>query len=271
MNTQTILVIDSGIGGLSVTKEIRQLMPFLRIHYVADLAAFPYGTKSESEVIERVMVLTHALIPKLNPSLIVVACNTASTIVLDAVRNSFQIPIVGVVPAVKPAAALSNSGVIGVLATPGTINRAYTHSLISEYASHCKVVLHGSSNLVQLAEEKMKTGYVDMEKVSDELIPLQKHNSELDTIVLACTHFPLLRQEFSQILPNIKYWVDSGEAIARRVANLLNYNTQTLLQYNPISQLNQFIVTGSYPDFNYQSHSIATYLGKNFSFQNLIL
>ncbi|MCR6654040.1 MAG: glutamate racemase [Cellvibrionaceae bacterium] len=220
MPTASVLVLDSGIGGLSVTREIRALCPYLHIDYLADLGAFPYGTKSGEEIISRMTTLVDRLGKSLSPSIIVVACNTASTVALDTIRLQTHIPVVGVVPAIKPAAAMSQTGVIGVLATEGTINRRYTHHLIQEFAHSRTVVLHGSSRLVQLAEQKLRNIPLPLDEIRQELMPLLKKAPDMDTVVLACTHFPLLKEEFTEAFPQIKFWVDSGLAIARRVEYL---------------------------------------------------
>lgn len=219
--TPTILVIDSGIGGLSVTQHIRRVCSGVKITYIADTAHFPYGQKSETAITSRIHTLVEYGMSHAHPDLVVIACNTASTVALDTLRNTFHTPFVGVVPAVKPAALKSQSGKIGVLATEGTVNRPYTQNLISAFAQNHSVFLYGSSVLVQIAEEKLKGIEPDEAKIRADLQKLVGQHADMDTIVLACTHFPLLKNEFQRLFPHIKHWVDSGEAIARRVEFLL--------------------------------------------------
>lgn len=210
-----VLVFDSGVGGLSVLQEIQQQYPSCEFFYGADNAAFPYGTKSEAELIERVDLVLHRLQETTHADIIVVACNTASTIALPRIRERFSQPVVGVVPAIKPAAKLTQTKVIGLLATPGTVNREYTDGLIEQFASHCTIVRVGSNELVHLAEQKLRGETVSPQQL-DTIVSDFKQYPELDTVVLACTHFPLMKEELQQALPHITHWVDSGKAIARR-------------------------------------------------------
>lgn len=222
-STPHVLVFDSGVGGLSIVAEIRRALPQIRISYASDNGFFPYGTKSEVELVARVEQVLWTLVEQCQPTLIVVACNTASTVALPPIRERFAIPIVGVVPAIKPAAQLSVSRVIGLLATPGTVNRPYTHQLIQDFAADCRIIPLGSSRLVELAEDKLRGRSIDPAAVEDALRPLldSEHFQDLDTLVLACTHFPLIREELNGALNKTVHWVDSGEAIARRVHELL--------------------------------------------------
>lgn len=215
-----ILVMDSGVGGLSIVQEIRRLNPSHSVLYLADNAAFPYGDKTEAWLVERVVALALALVQRYPIQLMVLGCNTASTVVLPALRAALQIPVVGVVPAIKPAAHLSKTKQIGLLATPGTVTRSYTDQLIADYAEHCQVSRLGSTEVVKLAEDKLAGRSVDLDRLRHAVQPLFQVPN-LDTIVLGCTHFPLLRAEFEQISPRPITWVDSGAAIARRVAQLL--------------------------------------------------
>jgi glutamate racemase len=219
-----ILVFDSGVGGLSITRELRRALPNLVITYASDNGFFPYGTRTEEELIARVDRVLHALVAEARPDIIVVACNTASTVALPSVRAHFDIPIVGVVPAIKPAAQLSVSKVIALLGTPGTVRRPYTQQLIGDFAADCEVILVGSRELVELAEQKLRGKTIDPLKVREALAPLLEspHYPQVDTVVLACTHFPLIRDELARALERPLRWVDSGEAIARRVAQLLS-------------------------------------------------
>ena len=215
-----ILVFDSGVGGLSILRAIRQRLPGQDYIYASDNNAFPYGVKSQDFLVQRVDSVLRALIKTEQPDIIVVACNTASTVALPIIRSHFSAPVVGVVPAIKPAAALSRTGVIGVLGTPATVERAYTQQLINDFASHCTVLKLGSSRLVDIAEQALRGRGANPEELKTILAPLFQVE-QLDTIVLACTHFPLLADELAAIAPRPLCWVDSGDAIARRVASLL--------------------------------------------------
>lgn len=218
-----VLVFDSGVGALSIISEIRNLLPNISITYASDNAFFPYGEKGEAELIERVDTVLHGLVAKFQPDVIVVACNTASTVALPRVRDRFKQEIIGVVPAIKPAAQLSQSKHIALLATPGTIQRPYTKQLIADFAGGCKVLTLGSSELVNIAERKLRGEAIHSNELEDALTPLIEHESFhlVDTIVLACTHFPLLKQELTELLGKHLQWVDSGEAIARRLKSIL--------------------------------------------------
>jgi glutamate racemase len=218
-----ILVFDSGVGGLSIVREIQKKLPFAQLIYASDNAFFPYGTKGEAELITRVDAVFHKIIAAHPVDIIVIACNTASTLTLPHIRRHFPQPVVGVVPAIKPAATKSQSQVIGLLATPATIARPYTHNLIREYAPNAEIISVGSSELVLLAEHKLRGGQVTSEQLKPILQPFFNHprGYEMDALVLACTHFPLLRDELAAQLPPHVQLIDSGEAIARRVASLL--------------------------------------------------
>ncbi|MGZ8283735.1 MAG: glutamate racemase, partial [Allosphingosinicella sp.] len=155
-SARPLLVFDSGVGGLSVLRAIRELLPQAPIVYAADSAGFPYGTRTAAEIEARVPALLGRLAERYDPRLIVIACNTASTIALDAVRAALDLPIVGTVPAIKPAAALSKTRTIGVLGTDATIVQPYVDRLAQEFASDCTVLRHGSAELVDLAEAKLR-------------------------------------------------------------------------------------------------------------------
>ncbi len=219
-----ILVFDSGVGGLSILAAIRARLPGADFIYACDNAAFPYGTKDEATLLARVDRVLRALIAHSQPDIVVVACNTASTLVLPRIRAHLPEPvanrIVGVVPGIKPAAALTQSSVIGLLGTPGTVARPYTQRLIDDFAAHCTVVRVGSSALVEIAEARLRGAAAAVDQVAAIIAPLFAH-AELDTVVLACTHFPLLRDDLVAAAPRAVHWIDSGAAIARRVASLL--------------------------------------------------
>jgi glutamate racemase len=218
-----VLVFDSGVGGLSVLREIASLLPGVRLTYAADNAFFPYGTKSESALVARVSSVIRALVARSSPDLVVIACNTASTTALDAVRGFLAIPVIGVVPAVKPAAAASQTRVIGLLGTATTVATRYTAALIAEFAAGCQVLTCGATELVEQAERKIQGLPVDMAVLSSVLGRLfdRRGGEALDVVVLGCTHFPLLGRELAEAAPHAVAWMDSGAAIARRVSTIL--------------------------------------------------
>ncbi len=219
----TILVFDSGIGGLSVLREARVLMPDHRFIYVGDDAAFPYGDWEEGALVERMLGVFDGLIKRYDPKMIIVACNTASTLVLPHLRERLKIPIVGTVPAIKPAAERTASGQVSVLATPATVQRDYTRALISEFASNVNVRLVGAEKLAALAEHFMLTGSVDDEVVRTEISEcfVDRHGARTDVVVLACTHYPFLTNIFRRLAPWPVDWLNPAEAIARHAQSLL--------------------------------------------------
>ena len=214
-----ILFFDSGVGGLSVLGPTRALLPNAPIVYAADSAGFPYGRRSEAEIASRVPALLGRLVERFQPRLAVIACNTASTIALDHVRSALDVPVVGTVPAVKPAAEMSKSRIIGVLGTEATVRQPYVDDLAARFASDCTILRHGSPELVELAEAKLAGETVTVEAVRDAVRPMVSASGgeRMDTVVLACTHFPLLAEELSEAFPAIHY-VDGGPGIARRIA-----------------------------------------------------
>jgi glutamate racemase len=228
-----ILVFDSGIGGLSVLAEIRKRLPAENYCYLFDNARLPYGELSESELIRGCVELICQQVQQVEARIVVVACNTASTLVLPVLRQRLTIPVVGVVPAIKPAALLSKRRHIGVLATPGTVSRDYTHSLISQFAEDCQVDLFGSSELVMLAEQKAAKQAINDQQLAEILAPIKA--SMLDVLVLGCTHFPMLKTELSQYLGSEVLLLDSGEAIANRVVSLLETELQSETQFREIT------------------------------------
>ncbi len=222
--SRPVLVFDSGIGGLTVLREARVLMPGRRFVYVADDAGFPYGDWEERALSERIVGLFRTLIAEHRPEIVVVACNTASTIVLPDLRVAFpDTPFVGTVPAIKPAAERTRSGLVSVLGTPGTVARQYTRDLIASWAQKCHVRLVGSSRLAALAETYMREGFVDEEAVRAEIAPcfVEMDGRRTDIVVLACTHYPFLVNRMRKTAPWPVDWIDPAEAIARRALSLL--------------------------------------------------
>lgn len=219
-----ILVFDSGLGGLTVHAEVAALRPDADYLYVADDAGFPYGRWAEPELVTHVVAVIGRLLDGYEPDLAVIACNTASTLVLPDLRAAFPtVPFVGTVPAIKPAAALSRSGLISVLATPGTVARDYTRGLIERFAASCRVTLVGSTRLASLAERAMSGDGTDDPAIAAEIAPcfVADGDKRTDCVVLACTHYPLLRGHLERLAPWPVTFIDPAPAIARRVDAVL--------------------------------------------------
>ncbi len=225
----TILIFDSGLGGLTVFREVKRARPDAGFIYVADDAGFPYGDLAEDALIARVRAEVGAAIARHTPDLVVIACNTASTLALGDLRANFSVPFVGTVPAIKPACARSGTKRIAVLGTLATISREYTHALIREFAAACAVDLVGSPRLAPLAEALLAGEPVDEAEIAREIGPcfVDKDGRRTDTVVLACTHYPLLLDRFRKVAPWPVTWLDPAPAIARRVADLLQARPHT--------------------------------------------
>jgi glutamate racemase len=218
-----ILVFDSGIGGLSVLRAIREQLPTVRTVYVADDAAFPYGDWEEGVLRDHIVELMGGLIAVHRPAAVVIACNTASTLVLPPLRERFPVPFVGTVPAIKPAAEQTKTGVVAVLATPGTMKRDYTRDLIKSFAQSCHVRLVGAPELAAIAEARMRGGTVDREAVAGQIAPCfaEMDGRRTDIVVLACTHYPFLTDILGELAPWPVTWLDPAPAIARRLVTVL--------------------------------------------------
>lgn len=214
-----VLVFDSGIGGLSIAGCIHQALPSVSLVYLADSAGFPYGGQPEAVVVERSLWLIGEVLAALPCDIVVVACNTASTVVLPALRAMTDTPVIGVVPAIKPAAALSHNRRIGLLATPATVTRPYLAELIQAHAGDCLIERVGHPDLVCWIERLLSGEELPYEELGSALQPFR--DARVDTVVLGCTHYPLVMPLLKELLPEVLHWVDSGEAIARRVAWLL--------------------------------------------------
>jgi glutamate racemase len=218
-----ILAADSGLGGLTIVTEIRKALPQAHLAYLCDNAFFPYGTRPDGELLAHFLGVMHLAIERVRPDLVVTACNTISTICLPQLRAATSIPVVGVVPAIKPAAQHSKRKIVGLLATPATIDRPYTDDLIQRYAADCTVLKVGSAELVEMAEAKLLGHSADRDTLRALLAPFFDRPAEMqpDIVVLACTHFPLLREELQAAGPACVSWIDSGAAVARRVIDVL--------------------------------------------------
>lgn len=240
-----VLVFDSGLGGLSIAACIHQALPSVQLLYLADSAGFPYGGQPESVVVERSTWLIGEMLATMPCDIVVVACNTASTVVLPALRAMTDTPVIGVVPAIKPAAALSDNRRIGLLATPATVIRPYLTELIETYASDCVIERIGHPDLVCWIERLLAGEKLPYKELDTALQPFR--DARVDTVVLGCTHYPLVMPLLKELLPGVAHWVDSGEAIARRVAWLLEQaGLDTSHSFNcPIDQV---MFTGQLPD-----------------------
>lgn len=219
-----VLLFDSGVGGLTVLDEVRALLPEAPILYAADTAGLPYGTKTEAQIAARVSGLLGRMAERFRPRLICIACNTASTIALNMVREVLETPIVGTVPAIKPAAAMTKTGVIGLLGTQATIRQGYVDRLEREFAADQRLLRHGAPELVDAAEAKLRGEAVDPAAIHGAVAALRAmpEGNRIDTVVLACTHFPLLEEELGQAFgPGVRF-IHGAQGIARQVARLLD-------------------------------------------------
>ncbi|WP_183456853.1 glutamate racemase [Microbulbifer rhizosphaerae] len=215
----SVLVFDSGVGAISIAREIRTLLPGLTLHFGIDNGFFPYGDKTEQQLRPRIVDTAGRMMARSRADILVVGCNTASTLALPQLREVLAQPVVGVVPAVKPAAAASGTGTIALIATEGTVNRKYTHDLIEEFANGAQVINVPAPELVRLAEAKLRGEPATAEDLAPVLSRIfdAPGGDKVDIAVLACTHFPLLRDELDRCAPRHIQWLDSGAAIARRV------------------------------------------------------
>lgn len=250
-----ILVFDSGLGGLTVLSAIRALRPDDRYIYLADDEAFPYGRLNETQLVARVGDVMAQALRDHAPDVAVIACNTASTLVLENLRTRWpDIPFVGTVPAIKPAAERSKSRLVSVLATPGTVARDYTQALIRDHATHCDVNLVGSEHLAAMAEAHMKGERISDDEIARELAPcfVERDGARTDQIVLACTHYPLLLERFEAIAAQRENWpvsfIDPAPAIARRTDHVLREKGAAAHLHGTSSQSGQaFFTSGKMP------------------------
>jgi glutamate racemase len=219
----TVVIFDSGLGGLTVYREAVNLRPDARYVYCADDAFFPYSNQPEEALTVRVLDVMQRIIERHAPDLVVVACNTASTVVLPALRARFDVPFVGTVPAIKPACAMSRSHLVSILGTEATVKREYTQALIRDFAADCEVTLVGSAELAAIAEAWLRDEPVDETAIAQAIAPsfVEKDGARTDVVVLACTHYPLLLDRLQTLAPWPVEWLDPAPAIARRVADLL--------------------------------------------------
>jgi glutamate racemase len=221
--TPRLIVLDSGLGGLSVLRALREAVPEASVTYIADDAFFPYGALADDALIARVHELVGAAIAELSPDAVVVACNTASTITMPHLRAAYALPFIGTVPAVKPAAQLSQSCMVSVLGTPATVRRDYTRALIATHGEGCEYTLVGATGLAAITETVMAGGEVADTVIAAEIGPcfVRKDGRRTDVVVLGCTHYPLLIARLEALAPWPVTWLDPAPAIARRTANVL--------------------------------------------------
>jgi glutamate racemase len=218
-----VLIFDSGVGGLSISHSLFEVLPQAEQILLSDNAYFPYGEMAEDALVDRVTTLLTKAASQLQPDCIVVACNTVSTIALEKIRTTLSIPVIGVVPAIKPAAEMSSSKVIGLLATPATVERSYTADLVNNFADDCILISVGTTRLVEIAEQRLRGEDVDEAEVAKivELFIRAEGEQQLDTVVLGCTHFPLISDILQKVLPESITLVDSSIAIARQAKKVL--------------------------------------------------
>ena len=219
---------------------LRDALPDAPIIYAADLAGLPYGTKSEAEIAARVAGLLGRMSERYQPRLVCIACNTASTIALGMVRDVLEVPIVGTVPAIKPAAALTRTGTIGLLGTVATVRQAYVDNLETEFAADKRLLRYAATGLVRAAEAKLRGAQVDSSAITSavEALRAMPGGEAIDTVVLACTHFPLLAEELAAAFGPEVHLVDGAAGIARRIVHL------TKGQQFASNSANRFVVTG---------------------------
>lgn len=215
-NEAPIGIFDSGVGGLSVLHDVHRLLPHENIIYIADSLYAPYGDRSKAFIEMRSLELTKILISK-GCKLVVVACNTATTEAIKHIREQVDLPIIGVEPAIKPAATHSKNGKIGVLATQRTTDSKRTQELIELYASHCDVSLQACPGLVEIIESS--TPLSDQMLLENYLQPLLE--KEIDALVLGCTHYPFLRIQISQLIGDHITIHETGKPVAEQISRVL--------------------------------------------------
>lgn len=239
----TIVVFDSGVGGLSVLREARMLLHDHHFVYVGDDAGFPYGGWDGEALTQRIATLFDTLVEKYQPSLAIIACNTASTLIMPSLRDKFPIPFVGIVPAIKPAAEKTASGLISVLATPGTVQRPIIQELISEHAEAVQVNLVGATKLAQLSEEHMQGRGIDTDVLLSEITPcfIEQDGSRTDIVTLGCTHYPFLVNEMRKLAPWPVDWLDPAEAVARQAARELKRTAELIELDRPSVEIDRDI------------------------------
>lgn len=236
MTDGPVVIFDSGLGGLSVVRAVRALMPGLGLAYVADDAAFPYGDMEAGALKDHIVGVMEGVIARFSPMAVVIACNTASTLVLEPLRAVHKLPFVGTVPAIKPAAEQSASGVFSVLATPATIERDYTRDLIRQFAAGCNVRLVGAPDLARMAEAHLLGRPIDRERLGEQIGPCfyETEGRRSDIVVLACTHYPFLTGPMDEVAPWPVTWLDPAPAIARRLKQVIGGQASSARGAEPV-------------------------------------
>jgi glutamate racemase len=247
-----LLVFDSGIGGLGVAEQIRRLQPGATLTYLADNACYPYGEKTDGILIERILRVVGAGIKAAQPDAIVIACNTASTVALGHLRETFSLPFIGCVPPIKPAATASTTRHIGLLATPATIRRPYLAALIETFAGDCTVHSLGTPLLADLAEQKFRGAAVDLPQLEAAIAPLFAQSAAIDAIALGCTHYTFLLPEFLRLHPEIS-WFDPALPVARQAQKVTAGLTAAAKATEP------FLTTAPFPDHDAMAPRLAAY------------
>lgn len=240
MNTQPIGIFDSGIGGTSIFQEIHALLPYENTIYLADSHNAPYGSKTQTDIINLSIKNTELLIQK-KCKIIVVACNTATTNAIKTLRENYDIPFIGIEPAIKPAALQTQTKAIGILATKGTLTSELFHTTTDLYSNGIKVIEQVGEGIVQLVEEGKATSEEMRLLLKDYLKPMIKAN--IDYLVLGCTHYPYLMPLLLEMLPKQVKIIDSGEAVARQTKAVLEKHL--LLNRKKIKPKNQFYSNGT--------------------------
>lgn len=242
LSAPRLLILDSGVGGLSIYQAVRRRLPGLSFIYLFDNVGFPYGNRPREWVVQRVTELVSAVLQRHQVQMVVVGCNTASTVALPLLRANFNLPIVGVVPAIKQAVGITGNGVVGLLATKATVSSQYVDDLIRQFAGHVQVERLGSGRLVEIAEDKLRGRIVQHEAIREVMAPWISGREAPDTIVLGCTHFPLISAELlSFLLPQTRL-VDSSVGVARQVDRLFcHLVTEPKVLYLPALKPNNLV------------------------------
>jgi glutamate racemase len=253
-----LLVFDSGTGGLGIVAALRQHLPDVIIHYIADTAFFPYGDQPDEQLIAHILSLIQDATARLRPDAVVIACNTASTLALNALRQTINIPVIGCVPPIRWAARLSQTRCIGLLATPATVKRPYVSWLREAYAPDCQLIAHGARRLASLAERRFRGQEVSLEAIAQEILPLfqQKDGNLIDVVALGCTHYPFLLPELERLSPSTAIrWLDPANAVASRTAEIV----QNIAPIHAATDPDGFWMTAVDPDVNILSRAIGHY------------
>lgn len=251
-----VLIFDSGLGGTTVLQELQKSLNHCSYSYALDNAAFPYGEQTDGFLLRRSTQLFQQLIHQDKPDIVVIACNTASTLFLDSLRQQFpNVDFIGVVPAIKPAAQLSANKTIALLATPATIVRPYIDDLHQQFAKDCQLIRLAHKDLAVLAEEKIRFNRSVQAAITAIVNELQQQykTDDIDTIVLGCTHYPVILNELQNAWGKRVHWIDSGQAIARRARQLIERLTSN-------QQRNSKIYLTAHKDQTCIAHCLDKYL-----------